>query len=126
MVPLAGGVDGMIVGAFDMVCAGTEVVGTFVDETDGFELVVETDGLGAVMVERLITMTVVESAPDPDRELGDGARLEDEGPAVGRGTGLVLLSVKNGTDVDDDFDKGDAGLLVDVGIWLDVDEPAIG
>jgi hypothetical protein len=45
---------------------------------------------------------------------------------VGRGTGLVLLSVKNGADVDDKLDKGDVGLLVVAWIWLDVGEPAAG
>jgi hypothetical protein len=34
--------------------------------------------------------------------------------------------VKNGTDVDDKFDKGAAELLVVAGIWLDVDELAVG
>jgi hypothetical protein len=118
----------MTVGAFDMVSAGTGVVGsTFVEEDgDGFELVVEAGEFEAVMVERLITMTVVEFVADPDWEPGDGAGLEVEGPVVGRGTGLVLLSVKNGTDVDDEFDNGDAGLLVVAGIRLDVDEPAVG
>jgi hypothetical protein len=33
--------------------------------------------------------------------------------------------VKNGTGVDDKFDKGDAELLVVAGIWLDVGEPAV-
>lgn len=58
----------MTVGASDMVSAGTEVVGgIFVEEDgDGFELVVEVGRLEGVRVERLITMTVVESAPDPD------------------------------------------------------------
>ena len=55
-------------GASEMVSAGTEAVGgTFMEEDeDGFELVVEVGRLEAVRVERLITMTVVESAPDPD------------------------------------------------------------
>jgi len=68
MVPLAGGADEMTVGAADMVSAGIEVVGgTCLEEDgDGFELVVEGSRLEAVRVERLITMTVVESAPDPD------------------------------------------------------------
>lgn len=58
----------MTVGAADMVSAGIEVVGgTCLEEDgDGFELVVEGSRLEAVRVERLITMTVVESAPDPD------------------------------------------------------------
>jgi hypothetical protein len=58
----------MTVGAFDMVCAGIEVVGgTFVEEVgDGLELVVEVEELEPVMVEKLITMTVVESPPYPD------------------------------------------------------------
>jgi hypothetical protein len=58
----------MTVGAFDMVSAGTEVVGgTFLGEDgDSLELVVEVGRLEAVRVERLITMTVVESAPDPN------------------------------------------------------------
>ncbi len=37
----------------------------------------------------------------------------------------MLLSVKNGTELDDKFDKGDAGLLVVAGIRLDVGEPAV-
>lgn len=55
-------------GASEMVSAGTEVVGgTFLGEDgDSLELVVEVGRLEAVRVERLITMTVVESAPDPD------------------------------------------------------------
>jgi hypothetical protein len=67
-VPLAGGADGLTVGASEMVSAGTEVVGgTFLGEDgDSLELVVEVGRLEAVRVERLITMTVVESAPDPD------------------------------------------------------------
>jgi hypothetical protein len=39
---------------------------------------------------------------------------------------VVLLSVKNGADVDDKLDKGDVGLLVVARIWLDVGEPAAG
>lgn len=38
----------------------------------------------------------------------------------------MLLSVKNGTEVDDKVDKGDAGLLVVAGIRFDVGEPAVG
>jgi hypothetical protein len=58
----------MTVGASDMVSAGTDVVGgTFFEEDgNGFELVVDVGRLEAVRLERLITMTVVESAPNPD------------------------------------------------------------
>ncbi len=58
----------MTVGASDMVSAGTEVLdGTCLEEDgDGLEVVVEVGRLEAARVERLITMTVVESAPDPD------------------------------------------------------------
>jgi hypothetical protein len=49
----------MTVGAFDMVSGGSEVMsGIFVEEAK--------DGLELVRVERLITMTVVESPPSPD------------------------------------------------------------
>jgi hypothetical protein len=118
----------MTVGAFDMVCAGIEVVGgTFVEEVgDGLELVVEVEELEPVMVEKLITMTVVESPPYPDWKPADAARLDEDGPGVGNMTEPVLLSEKKGTETDVGFDKGEAELLVVARIWLVVDGPALG
>jgi hypothetical protein len=57
-------------------------------------------------------MSVVESAPGCDWKLADTAKLEDDGPTVGRGTELVLLSAKNGIEVDDGFALGETVLLM--------------
>jgi hypothetical protein len=109
----------MTVGAFDMVSGGSEVMsGIFVEEAK--------DGLELVRVERLITMTVVESPPSPDWKPADAARLVDDGPGVGSMTELVLLSEKKGTETDVGFDKGEAELLVITEIWLVVDDPVLG
>jgi hypothetical protein len=118
----------MTVGAFDIVSADIEEVsGTFVDEVgEGFELLVGVDALKVVMVEKLITMSVVESAPGCDWKPADAAKLEDDGPTVGSGTELVLPSVKNGIEVDDGFARGETELLLVAGIWFVVDEPALG
>jgi hypothetical protein len=113
-VPVAGGADWMTVGTFDIVSAGIEGVGgTFVEEVgDGLELLVGVDALKVVMVEKLITMSVVESAPGCDWKPADAAKLEDDGPTVGSGTELVLLSAKDGIEVDDGFALGETELLV--------------
>ena len=68
-------------------------------------------------------MSVVESAPGCDWKLADTAKLEDDGLTVGRGTELVLLSAKNGIEVDDGFGWGETELLVVAEIWFAVDEP---
>jgi len=84
--------------------------------------------LNVETVEKLITMTVVELPPDSDWKPADAAKLGDEGPTVGVGTGLVLLSGKNAIEVDEGLAGEAAELLGPEGpgepeeLDVDVDE----
>jgi hypothetical protein len=102
-VPVAGGIDEMIVGASETVSAGTEFVSAIWEDEVGeaFGVLGGEVALNVVTVEKLITMMLVESVPVSDWKPADAAKLEDEGPTIGVGTGLVLLSVKNGSEVDE-------------------------
>jgi hypothetical protein len=113
-VPVAGGADWIIVGTFDIVSGCIEVVGgTFIEDVgEAFGLLVRVDTWKVVMVDKLITTTVVESAPSCDWKPTVDAKLEDSGLRVGSGTELVLLSVKNGIEVDDGFAWRETELLL--------------
>ena len=89
-VPVAGGIDEMIVGMCVTVLAGTRngEVG------EGLEMLAGGVALNVATVEKLITMTVVEFPPDSDWKPAETAKVEDEGPTFGVATGLVLLSGK--------------------------------
>jgi hypothetical protein len=111
----------MIVGATDMVTEGTEVGFTSVEEVgDDSELVVGADTPELFMV--------VGPAADPVWNPADVAKLEsDERPVVSGTSELLLLRLKNETEVDAVFGKEETELLVmDAVVWLVVDEPTLG
>jgi hypothetical protein len=122
----------MTVGACDMVTVGMELGGStpVEEEGDDSELLVAAETLELVMVEGLTVMSVVEPEAEADSgwKPADAAKLEgDEATVVGGMTELVLLRLKNGTEVGDGCDDEETEFpVVDAGVWLTVSELALG